>query len=133
MNKPVYLGLSTLKLSKILMYQFWYDYLKPKYGENGNLCYVDAESFIVHVTTDDAYKDIAVDLETRSDTSNFEIDRPLIKGTNKKAVGLMKNKLGKKVMIKIVGLRVKTYSCLKDASSEDKKAKGIKKSHKQKI
>ena len=130
MNKPVYLGLSILKLSKILMYQFWYDYLKPIYDENANLCYVDAESFIVHVTTDDSYKNISVDVETRPDTSNFEIDKPLLKGTNKKVVGLMKNKLGRKVMIKIVGLRAKTYSCLIDANTEDKKAKGIKKSHK---
>ena len=80
MNKPVYLGLSILKLSKILMYQFWYDYLKPIYDENANLCYVDAESFIVHVTTDDSYKNISVDVETRPDTSNFEIDKPLLKG-----------------------------------------------------
>ena len=73
MNKSVYLGLSTLDLSKTVMYEFWYDYLKRKYVENVKLCYKDTDSFIVHVKTDDIYKDIA-DVEKRSDTSNFEID-----------------------------------------------------------
>ena len=62
MNGPVYLGLSILDLSKTVMYEFWYDYLKPKYGENGKLCFMDIDSFIVHVKTDDIYKDIAEDL-----------------------------------------------------------------------
>ena len=62
------------------MYEFWYDYVKPKYDENTKLCYMDTDSFIVHVKTDDIYKDIAEDVETRFDTSNFEIDRPLTKG-----------------------------------------------------
>ena len=68
MNKPVYLELSTLDLSKTVMYDFWYDYVKPKYGENTKFCYVDPGSFIVHVKTDDAYKDIPEDVETRFDT-----------------------------------------------------------------
>ena len=59
MNKPVYLGLSILDLSKTVMYELWYDYLKPKYGENVKLFYMDTDSFIVHVKTDDIYKDIA--------------------------------------------------------------------------
>ena len=65
------------------MYEFWYDYVKPKYGENAKLCYMDTDSFIVHVKTDDIYKDIAEDVETRFDTSNFEIARPLPQGKNK--------------------------------------------------
>ena len=77
MNKPVYLGLSILDLSKTVMYEFRYDYVKPKYGENAKHCYMDTDSFIVHVKTDDIYKDIAEDVETRFDTSNFEIERPL--------------------------------------------------------
>ena len=68
MNKPIYLGLSILDLSKTVMYEFWYDYVKPKYGENAKLCYMDTDSFIVHVKTDDIYKDIAEDVETRFDT-----------------------------------------------------------------
>ena len=67
-NKPVYLGLSIIDLSKTVMYEFWYDYIKPKYGENAKLCYMDADSFIVHVKVDDIYKDIAEDVETGFDT-----------------------------------------------------------------
>ena len=68
MNKPVYLGLSILALSKILMYEFWYDYVKLKYGEKAKLCYMDTDSFIVYIKTDDIYKGIAEDVETRFDT-----------------------------------------------------------------
>ena len=93
MNEPVYLGLSILDLSKTVMYEFWYDYLKPKYGENLKICYMDTNSFIAHVKTDDIYKDIAEDVEKRFNTSNYEIDRPLPKGKNKKVVALMKDKL----------------------------------------
>ena len=127
MNKPVHLGLSILELSKILMYEFWYDYVKPKYGEKVKLCYVDTDSFIVYIKTDDIYKDIAEDVETRFDTSNYELDRPLPKGKNKKVIGLMKDELGGKIMTKFVGLRAKIYSYLIDDGSEDKKAKGTKK------
>ena len=91
MNKPVYLGLSILDLNKTVMYEFWYDYVKPKYGENAKLCYMYTDSFLVHVKTDDNYKHIAEDVETRFDTSNFKIDRPLPKGKNKKVIGLMKD------------------------------------------
>ena len=127
MNKPVYLGLSILDLSKTVMCQFWYDYGKLKYGENAKLCYMDKGSFIVHVKPDDIYKDIAEDVDTRFDTSNFEIERPLPKGENKKVIGLMKNELGGQIMKEFVGLRAKTYSYLKDNNDEDKKAKGTKK------
>ena len=97
-NKPVYLGLSILDLSKTIVYDFWYDYLKPKYGENAKLCYMDTDSFIVHVKKDDIYKDIAEDVETTFDFSNFEIDRPLPKGKNKKLIGLMRDELGGQIM-----------------------------------
>ena len=76
MNKPVYLGLSILKLNKILVYKFWYDYVKTKYGKKAKLCYMDTKSFIVYIKTDDIYKDIA-DVETGFDLKNkfikFEI------------------------------------------------------------
>ena len=61
MNKPVYLGLSILEISKILMYEFWYGSIKPKYGDNIKLCYMDTDSFIMHIKTEDFYKDIAND------------------------------------------------------------------------
>ena len=79
-NKPVHLGLSISDLRKTVMYEFCYDYIKPKYDENAKLCYMDTGSFIAHVKTDDIYKDVAEDVETIYDTSNFEIDRPLPKG-----------------------------------------------------
>ena len=90
MNKPVHLRLSILELSKILMYEFWYDYAKPKHGEKAKLCYMDTESFIVDIKTDDIYKDIAEDVETRFDTSNHKLKRPLPKGKNKKVIGLIR-------------------------------------------
>ena len=75
MNKSVYLGLSILESSKILMYEFWYDYVKPKYGEKAKLCYMDIDSFAVYIKTDEIYKGIAEDVETRFVTSNHELDR----------------------------------------------------------
>ena len=102
-------------------------YVKSKYGENTKLCYMDTGSFIVHVKTEDIYKDIAEDVEARFHTSNFEIDRPLPKGKNKKVITLMKDELGGKTMKEFVGLKAKIYSYLKDNNHEDEKAKCPKK------
>ena len=82
---------------------------------------MDTESFITYIKTHDVYEDIAEDIETRYDNSNYELDRPLPKGENKKGIGLMKDELGGKIMIKFVGLRAKTYSYLIDDGSKDKK------------
>ena len=76
MNKPVYLGLSILEISKTLMYEFWYDYMKPKYNNDVKLCYMDTDSFVMNIKSNDFYKDIANDAENRFDTSNYEVDRP---------------------------------------------------------
>ena len=127
MNKPIYLGLSILEISKTLMYEFWYDYMKPKHGDNVKLCYMDTDSFIMHIKTEDFYKDIANDVEKRFDTSNYEVNRPLPTGKNKKVIGLMKDELGGKIMTEFVALWPKNYSYLTDDSEEDKKAKGTKK------
>ena len=136
MNKPVYLGLSILEISKTLMYEFWYDYMKPKYGDNVKLCYIDTDSFIMHIKTEDFYKDLANDVEKRFDTSNYEVNRPLPTGKNKKVIGLMKDALEGKIMTEFVALRLmtefvalrpKTYSYLTDDCEEDKKAKITKK------
>ena len=127
MNKPIYLGLSILEISKLLMYEFWYNYMKPKYGNNVKLCYLDTDSFIMNIKTEDFYKDIANDVEKRFDTSNYEVNRPLPTGKNKKVIGLMKDELGGKIITKFGTLRPKTYSYLRDDCKEDKKAKGTKK------
>ena len=134
MNKPIYLGLSILEISKILMYEFWYDYMKPKYNNDVKLCYMDTDSFVMHIKTNDFYKDIASDVENRFDTLNYEVNtsettahRPLPTGKNKKVIGLMKDELGGKIITEFVTLRPKTYSFLTDNGKEDKKAKGTKK------
>ena len=127
MNKPIYLGLSILEISKTLMYEFWYDYMKPKYNDNAKSCYMDTDSFVMNIKTNDFYEDIANDIENRFDTSNYEVNRPLPTGKNKKVIGLMKHELGGKIIMKFVTLRLKTYSFLTDDGKEDKKAKGTKK------
>ena len=127
MNKPIYLGLSILEISKLLMYEFWYDYMKPKYGDNVKLCYMDTDSFIMNIKTEDFYKDIANDVEKRFDTSNYECDRPLLTGKNKKVIGLMKDELGGRIIKEFITVRPKTYSYLTGDCKEDKKAKGTKK------
>ena len=129
MNKPVYLGLSILKISKILMYEFWYDYIKPKYQENAKLCYMDANSFIINVKTEDVNEDIADDVEKRFGTSNYEtaLNRPLPTEKNKKVIGPMKDELGGKIMTEFLALRSKTYSYLMNDGNIDKKANGTKK------
>ena len=126
-NKPIYLGLSILEISKTLMHQFWYDYMKPKYGDNVKLCYMDTNSFIMHIKTEDFYKDIADAVKKRFDTSNYEVNGLLPTGEIKKLIGLMKDELGGKIMTEFVALRPKTYSYLTDDCEEDKKAKGTKK------
>ena len=123
MNKPVHLGLSILELSKILMHKLHYDYVKSKYNEKAKLCYMDTDSFLVYIKTDYINKYIAEDVEARSDTSNYELDRPLPKGENKKAIGLMKDEIREKIMTKFVKLTAKIYIYLIDDGSEDKKAK----------
>ena len=86
MNKPIYLEISILELSKMLMYEFWYDYVKTKCGEKAKLCYMDTNNFIVYIKTNGNYKDIAEDIERRSITSSNELHRPLPKGKNRKVI-----------------------------------------------
>ena len=129
MNKPVYLGQAILDISKTLMYEFWYDYIKPKYQEKAKLCYMDTDSFIIHIETEDFYKDIAQDINKWFDTSGYnEKDkRPLPIGINKKVIGMFKDELNGKIMIEFCALRAKTYAFLLDDNTEKKRAKGTKK------
>ena len=126
MNKPIYLGLSLLEISKILMYEFCYDYMKPKYNDNVKLCYMDTDSFVMYIKMNDFYKDISNDLECKFDTSNYITNRPLPIGKNKKVIGLMKDELGGEIITEFTALRPKTYSYLTDNDKIDKKAKGTK-------
>ena len=96
MTKPIHLGMLILDISKILIYQFWYDYIKPKYGDRVKLCYMDTDSFVIYNETEYFYKDIAGDVERWFDTSNYDENdkRPLLIGKNKQVIGLFKYELG---------------------------------------
>ena len=122
MKKTVYLGLSILEI-KTLMYEFWCDYIKPKYQNIAKLCYMNTDSFIIHIKTEDFYKSIAGHNKNRYDTSNHEVHRPLPKGTNKKVIDLMKDELGRKIITELVALRPKTHSYLTDDNENVKKLK----------
>ena len=126
MNKQVYLGQAILDLSKIVMYEFHYDYMVPEYGlEKLKLCYMDTDSLGYDIKTEDFYEDIADNVPARFHTSGYCPNRPLPVGLNKKVIGLMKDELGGKIMTEFVALRPKLYSYKKLDGSEDKKCKGI--------
>ena len=127
MNKPVYLGQAILDLSKTIMYEFHYDYMIPKYGDRLKLCYMDTDSLIYSIGTEDFYSDISPDVESRFNTSGFSNygSRPLPVGKNKKVIGLMKDELGGEIMKEFVSLRPEMYS-YRVGNSEPKKCKGIK-------
>ena len=130
MKKPVHLGQAILDLSKIVMYEFHYDYMLSKYGlEKLKLCYMDTDSLVYYIKTGDFYKDIANDVKERFDTSGYckEDARPLPIGLNKKVIGLMKDELGGKIMMEFVALRPKLYSYKKLDGAEEKRCKVIKK------
>ena len=129
MNKPVYLGQAILDISKTLMYEFWYDYIKPKYQEKARLCYTDTDSFIINIETEDFYEDITQDINKWFDTSNYDKNdkRPLPIGINKKVIRKFKDELEGKIMIEFWALRAKTYAFLLDDNTEKKRAKSTKK------
>ena len=117
MNKPIYLGLSILEISKILMYEFWYDYMKPKYNDNVRLC------FVMSIKTNDFYKGIARDVYNMFDTSNYGVNRPLPIGKNKKVIGLMKDELAGEIIKEFIALRPKNFSYLTDNDKIEQKLK----------
>ena len=100
MNKPLYLGISILDISKTLMYKFWYDYFKPKYGDRAKLCYTGTDSFIINIITEDFFEDISNGVDKWFYTSNYnKKDKiPLPIGKNKKVPGLFKDELGEKII-----------------------------------
>ena len=128
MNKPVYLGQAILELSKVLMYKFWYEYIKPKYSSNVNLCYMDTDSFIMQVNTADFYHTISNDVNLWFDTSSYttKLPRPVPIEVNKKVLGMMKDELGGEIMSELCCLKAKTDAYKLDNDVEFKKAKGTK-------
>ena len=135
MNKPIYIGQTVLDFSKILMYDFWYGYLKPMYKNNIKLCYMDTDSFIFHVKTDDFYKDISDTLDKWFDTSKNDkkLDRPIEYDVNTGVLGMFKDELKGYIMIEFVSLASKVYSHKQDNDKETKVVKGVKKCVKKKI
>ena len=111
------------------MYEFWYDYVKPKYKDKAKPCYMDTDSFVINIFTEAFFEYINNDVERWFDTSNYDKSdkRSLQTGTNKKVIGLFKDKLGGKIMKEFCALRAKPYTYLMEDDSEKKKAKGIKK------
>ena len=129
MNKPIYLGQAILDLSKTFIYEFWYDHIKPIYKDKAKLCYTDTDSLVIHIKTDDFYKDISNDVERLFDTSNYNKNnnRPLPIGKNKNVIGMFKDEIGGKIMTEFCAVRAKTYAYKLDDDTEMKKAKGTKK------
>ena len=129
-NKPIYLGMCILDLSKTLMYDFHYNYIKEKYGPRAKLLMTDTDSLIYEIKTDDFYKDIVHDIESRFDTSEFDKNHPAIHfgfiiGANKKVIGMFKFENGGIQIIEFIGLRSKLYS-YKLHEKEHKRCKGVK-------
>ena len=129
MNKPVYLGMSILDLSKTLMFDFHYKYIKPKYGNKAKLLFTDTDSFLYEIQTEDFYKDISGDVKNRFDTSDYPEGHPsgLPTGINKKVLGMFKDEAAGKIIKEFVGLRAKLYSYKMEEGKENKRCKGIKK------
>ena len=129
MNKPVYLGMCILELSKTIMFDFHYKYIKPKYGNNAKLLFTDTDSFLYEIQTEDFYKDIAGDVRDRFDTSDYPENHPsgIPTGINKKVLGKFKDEVAGKIIKEFVGLRAKLYSFKMDDETEHKRCKGVKK------
>ena len=126
LNKPIYVGFSVLDLSKFLMYDWHYNKLKKKYGENCTLLYTDTDSLLVDIKTKDVYKDMS-ETKDEYDISDYPKDHPLYDETNKKVIGKMKDECAGTPIAEYIGLRPKLYSVLRADEQLIKKAKGVKK------
>ena len=128
MNKPIYLGMCILDLSKTIMYDFHYNYIKPKYGNKAKLLFTDTDSLMYEIETEDFYKDISEDVRDRFDTSDYPENHPsgIPTGINKKVLGMFKDEVAGKNIKEFVGLRAKLYSFITEEGEENKKCKGVK-------
>ena len=129
MDKPVYLGMCILDLSKTLMFDFHYNYIKKKYGDKAKLLFTDTDSLMYEIQTEDFYKDINRDVKDRFDTSDYPPNHPsgIPTGCNKKVLGMFKDEAGGKIIDEFAGLRAKLYSYKMLEGEESKKCKGVKK------
>ena len=127
LNKPIYLGQAILDISKTLMYDFHYRYVKPKYGDRARLLFTDTDSLCYRIQTEDFYEDISEDVPKWFDTSNFPKGHP-IGGANKKVLGMMKDEAGGEAISEFVGLRFKLYAYKMDEGKANKKCKDVKNS-----
>ena len=111
------------------MYDFHYNYIKKKYGENAKLLMTDTDSFGYEIETEDFFKDISNDVEAKFDTSAYPKNHPsgIKTGVNKKVIGMMKDECSGEIMSGFVGLRAKSYATKMDSGEESKKCKGISK------
>ncbi|PFX11805.1 hypothetical protein AWC38_SpisGene24344 [Stylophora pistillata] len=129
-NKPLYLGMSILDISKTLMYDFHYNYIKPKYpNDKSKLLFTDTDSLCYEIQTEDFYRDITNDVDSLFDTSNIREGHcsGVPTGVNKKVIGMFKDEAGGKIIEEFVGLRAKLYSYkMFDDGEEKKKCKGVK-------
>lgn len=128
MNKPIIVGMSILDISKVTMFSYWYKYFLPKYGKNVQMVYTDTDSFLLELTTPDAYADIRNDPDT-FDTSDYPENNIYgIKRLNKKVIGLLKDEMASTIITEVVALRSKLYA-VRTLGKIDKikKAKGVKK------
>ena len=127
-NKPVYLGMIILDLSKILIYDFHYNYIKKKYGSKANLLFTDTDSLCYEIETEDFYKDISADVQEKFDTSNFSPKHSsgIPTGINKKIPGMFKDEAGGEIIEEFVGLRAKLYAFKTLKGVEEKRCKGAK-------
>ena len=129
LDKPIYLGMSILDLSKTLMYDFYYNYIKVKYGKNAKLLFTNTASLMYEIHTEDFYKNISPDVEKMFDTSNYpkDYESGIRTDLNKKVIEMMKNECGGKQIEEFVGLRSKLYSYNMCYGKESKRCKSVKK------
>ena len=126
LNRPIYVGMSILDLSKTLMYDFYYNKMKSQYGDRVELLYTDTDSLLLEIQTEDVYEDIAKHADLY-DTSDYPKDHPLHSMANKKVLGVMKDETCGRPIAEYIGLRPKMYSILEANKDNIKKAKGVKK------
>ena len=127
LDRPTYVRMGILNLSKNLMYDWYYNHLKNTYGNRVQMLYTDTDSLIVHIKTDDIYADMAQHAD-QYDTSNYPADHFLHSNANKKVLGKMKDECAGTPIAEFVGLKPKMYSILKADGGQERRSKGVKKS-----